>query len=68
MKLLSKGPISVLDISDKLELSFKSVSKHLQKLEREGIVGKKRDGKFVYYKLTDSFVLSGVCRQIIKSK
>jgi len=67
IKLLSKTPLPVVDISDKLRFSFKSVSKHLQKLEREGIVTKKQEGKFVIYRITDSFSGSGVCKQILRS-
>lgn len=67
IKMLAKKPVSVIDLSDKLNISFKSVSKHLQKLDREGIITKKRDGKYVYYKLTDLFSGSGICRQILRS-
>lgn len=66
IKILAKKPISVIDLSDKLNLSFKSVSKHLQKLDREGIITKKHEGKYVNYKLTDSFSKSGVCNQILR--
>lgn len=67
IKMLSKKPLSVIAISEKLNLSFRSVSKHLQRLDREGIITKKREGQYVYYRLTDSFSKSGVCGQILRS-
>lgn len=68
LKLLAKKPLSVIEVSDKLDLSFKSVSKHLQKLDREGVLDKKQEGRHVFYRITDSFRKSGACRQILESK
>jgi len=68
IKLLARKSRSVIDISMALKVSFKSASFHLLKLEREGVVEKDRQGKFNYYKLTNSFKNSGIFRQIVKSK
>jgi len=68
IKLLARKSRSVIDISMALKVSFKSASFHLLKLEREGVVEKDRQGKFNYYKLTNSFKSSGIFRQIVKSK
>ncbi len=68
IKLLTSKRMPVINLSTKLKLSFKSVSKHLQKMEREGLVSKKQEGKYMYYKLSDTFRKSGVCKQILESK
>jgi len=65
--LLKKEEITVSELSEELKVSIKSVSKHLQKLEREGVVKRKHVNKYVYYRLTDSFRKSGIHRQIINS-
>ena len=67
IKFVYKKPLPVGEISKKLKLSLKSVSKHLQKMEREGLVEKHHEGKFVYYQITGSTRKSGVTRQIIES-
>lgn len=67
IKIINKKPLSVIDISDRLNISFKTASFHLLKMEREGLVENQKDGKFVYYKPTDKFRGSGVFRQIIES-
>jgi len=67
IKLLSRGSKSVINISERLKISFKAASFHLLKLEREGVIEKDRQGKFNYYKLTKSFRGSGIFRQIIQS-
>jgi len=68
IKLISKKPMPVIDISDRLKMSFKTASFHLTKLEREGIVENEKQGKFVFYKPTDKFRSSGVFRQIVNSE
>ncbi len=68
IKLLSRGLISVSDVSEKLSIHFKAASFHLLRLEREGIIERTRKGKYNYYKLTDPFKSSGIYRQIINSK
>jgi predicted transcriptional regulator len=67
IKLLAKRSRSVIEISNIMGISFKSCSKHLLKLEREGVASKKQDGRYVVYSLIDSFKKSGVCKQIIES-
>ena len=67
IKLLARGSKSVIEVSDKLKISFKATSFHLLKLEREGVIEKERQGKFNHYKLTKSFRGSGVFRQIVQS-
>ncbi|MFA6098607.1 MAG: metalloregulator ArsR/SmtB family transcription factor [Patescibacteria group bacterium] len=68
IKLLSQKESSVIDISSKINLSFKSVSKHLQRLEHEGVVEKEQRGKFMFYRLSKEFKNAGVLKQIINSK
>ena len=68
IKLISKKPMTVLDISDNLKITFKTTSFHLLKLEREGLVKNEKIGKFVYYKPDEKFKTSGIFRQIINSR
>lgn len=65
--LLRGNQVPVIELSQYLKVSFQSVSKHLQKLEREGIVARNQISKCVYYKSTNAFRKSGIYKQIIKS-
>ena len=68
IKVIAAKPYSVTLITRKLKLTYKTASFHLNRLEREGMVRRKRKGKYHYYSLTDSFRGSGVCRQILRSR
>ena len=55
LKLLkNKGEISVGSIADKTKLSFKTVSRQLLYLAKNGIVERRYDGQFVLYKISSS--------------
>lgn len=51
--LASAGPLSTSELADRLERSPSTVSWHLSKLAESGLVEKERDGRSVYYRLTD---------------
>src|SRR6056297_1987052 len=51
--LLVDGPLSTTELSDRLEKAQSTVSWHLSKLADAGLVTKERDGRSVYYELTD---------------
>ena len=46
---LRKGSLDVSDLSWKIGLSYKSMSKHLQKLTEAGIIKRDPQGKNVYH-------------------
>ena len=50
---LSKSSKNVLELMENCGLSQSAVSQHLIKLKKAGLVKDKKQGKFVYYSLTD---------------
>ena len=56
IRALQIGPLSVSDIAEALEHEVGGVSHHLRVLYHAGIVQTKRDGKFMYYSLSDQIV------------
>lgn len=54
LKLLDKSSgLSVVEIAEKINLHFKSTSKHLQRLAEAGLVKSNRDGVWVRFALTE---------------
>ena len=51
--LVADGPLTTSELSDRVEKSPSTVSWHLSKLADAGLVTKERDGRSVYYELTD---------------
>jgi DNA-binding transcriptional ArsR family regulator len=54
--LVREKEAPVNEIADQLGMSAQAVSSHLQKLSLSGIVGSRRDGTFIYYKVLDPCV------------
>jgi rhodanese-related sulfurtransferase/DNA-binding transcriptional ArsR family regulator len=54
---VAQGERSVEILAQRTGLSIANASQHLQHLRRAGLVTSRRDGKFVYYGLTDDAVL-----------
>lgn len=54
--LIREKEAPVNDIADQLGMSPQAVSSHLQKLSLSGIVGTRREGTFVYYRVLDHCV------------
>lgn len=50
------GETSVTDIAADVEASAQTVSNHLQRMADQRIVGTRRDGNRIYYRLTDPCV------------
>jgi DNA-binding transcriptional ArsR family regulator len=44
---LAAGPLAVSDVAEPFELSLPAISKHLDVLERAGLVRRERDGRFI---------------------
>lgn len=66
LEQLAQGERSVEVLADRTGLSIANASQHLQQMRRAGMVTARRDGKFVYYRLTDDAVLDllGALRRI----
>ena len=57
LEQLAQGERSVEVLAQRTGLSIANASQHLQQMRRAGLVANRRDGKFVYYRLTDEAVL-----------
>lgn len=57
LEQLAQGERSVEVLADRTGLSIANASQHLQHMRRAGLVTGRRDGKFIYYRLTDDAVL-----------
>jgi ArsR family transcriptional regulator len=57
LEQLAQGERSVEVLADRLKLSVANASQHLQHMRRGGLVAARRDGKFVFYRLSDDAVL-----------
>ena len=57
LEQLAQGERSVEILAQKTGLSIANASQHLQQMRRAGMVGARREGKFVYYRLADDGVL-----------
>ena len=56
--LLERVPeLSVAEISDHLDVNFKTISEHVRRLEHAGLVLKRSEGAAVRHKLTRQAVL-----------
>ena len=66
---LAQGERGVEALAERVGLSVANASQHLQQLRRAGLVASRRDGKFVFYRLTDETVhgliaaLSGIAER-----
>jgi ArsR family transcriptional regulator len=63
---LHQGELCVSDILAVVGGSQANVSKHLSVLKRAGIVGSRRDGLNVYYRIVDEGVFT-ICRNVCDS-
>ena len=53
LELLKKNPeLSILDISERLHVNFKTVSEHVKRLATAGFVLKRSDGNSVRHRIT----------------
>ena len=50
---LREGEASVHELAEPLVTTPQNVSKHLGVLARGGVVGRRKDGNFVYYRVVD---------------
>jgi ArsR family transcriptional regulator len=57
LEQLAQGDRSVEVLADRTGVSIANASQHLQQMRRAGLVSSRRDGKFVFYGLSDDAVL-----------
>jgi rhodanese-related sulfurtransferase/DNA-binding transcriptional ArsR family regulator len=57
LEQLAQGERSVEVLADRIRVSIANASQHLQHMRRAGLIMGRREGKFVFYRLTDSAVL-----------
>ena len=60
---LRDGEATVGDLSDALSASQQNVSKHLAVLSDVGMIGRRKEGNRVYYRIVDESVL-GLCEEV----
>jgi DNA-binding transcriptional ArsR family regulator len=63
---LRRGEASVNELSEALEASQQNVSKHLAVLAEVGILGRRKAGTRVYYRIVDEAVFA-LCEQVCGS-
>jgi len=63
---LRDGEATVGQLSDALDASQQNVSKHLAVLADAGILGRRKDGNHVYYRIVDEGVLT-LCEDVCGS-
>ncbi len=56
LELLHKGDRSAGEIADKFNISFPSISHHLDLLKQAKLVNSVKDGQFVYYSLNTTMM------------
>lgn len=69
IKLLDRlrdGEATVLELTELLTTTQQNVSKHLGVLQRAGIVARRKQGNFAYYRIIDEGVYS-LCEQVCGS-
>lgn len=57
---LSKGELSVSELTQRLELQQSNVSKHLGLMREHGLVNARRDGSTIYYSLSDRRIYEAI--------
>ncbi len=57
LEALAQGERSVEILAQRTGISVANASQHLQQMRRAGLIAPRRDGKFVYYRLSDTAVL-----------
>src|SRR5581483_2906685 len=63
LERLQAGEMTVSDLTEQVGLSQQNVSKHLNVLLRSGMVGRRREGTYAYYRIVDDTVMA-LCEQV----
>jgi ArsR family transcriptional regulator len=67
LNLLREGEMSVSELIEKTKLSQANISQHLSIMKNKGIVQSRRDGKKIYYELTNKKIIQAfdIIREIL---
>jgi len=70
LEQLAQGERSVDVIADRTRVSVANASQHLQHMRRAGLVAARREGKFVFYRLSEDSVvdLLGALRRVAEAR
>ncbi len=63
---LREGEATVLELTHLIGTTQQNVSKHLGMLQRAGIVGRRKEGNFAYYRIVDESVYA-LCEAVCGS-
>ncbi len=63
---LREGEASVNELSEALDASQQNVSKHLAVMSEAGVLGRRKEGTYVFYRIVDEGVLA-LCDQVCGS-
>lgn len=63
---LRDGEQTVTSLAARMDAGQQNVSKHLTVLAEAGVVARRKDGNYVYYRIADASVL-GLCEQVCGS-
>jgi DNA-binding transcriptional ArsR family regulator len=63
LERLRDGEASVQELAEHVRTTQQNVSKHLGLLSRAGMVGRRKDGTYAYYRITDESVFA-LCEQV----
>ena len=63
---LREGEATGLELTERLGTSQQNVSKHLGLLQRNGVVARRKQGNFAYYRIADENVLA-LCATVCAS-
>jgi DNA-binding transcriptional ArsR family regulator len=66
LERLRTGEASVNELTDAVGATQQNVSKHLSVLADVGIVGRRKEGNYVYYRIVDESVFA-LCEQVCGS-
>lgn len=65
ISVLCEGEKSVTQLLESVQTTQPNMSQHLASLYRAGVVGKRRDGVLIYYRITNDRVVS-LCRTLCR--
>lgn len=66
LAMLRGGDLCVCQVAAVLELAASTVSSHLSDLRRAGLVGERKSGKWVHYRLIDTGPLADLVREALR--
>ncbi|HYK47468.1 MAG TPA: autorepressor SdpR family transcription factor [Parafilimonas sp.] len=67
LELLQKNDMTAGDIADKFDISFPSISHHLDLLKQAQLVTTKKEGQYVYYSLNTT-VMDEIVKWLMQFK